>query len=240
MAASRADRVPSTRTADRRQRVLEAALAAITERGVTDTRMADIAARAGMSPGHVLYYFRSKAHILAELLKWNEDRFHQMLEADLRRARSARGRLLRAIRASVPSGRGDPHWLLWLEVWAMAPHDRALLENQGLQESRFQELLAVLIREGQASGEFDASIDAEEAAARLSAVIDGLAIQVAIGAPQMDGRRMLRLATDEATALLGDGGREPRTVDVPRSHHSPPRRSRYRSATRTSVSRSKL
>jgi AcrR family transcriptional regulator len=239
MGSSRADRVPSTRTADRRHQVLEAALAAISDRGVPETRVTDIAERAGMSPGHVLYYFRSKAHILAELLQWNEDRFHEALEADLRRARSARRRLLRAIQASVPSGRGDPHWLLWLEVWAMAPHDRALLENQELQESRFQALLAVLIREGQAAGEFDASIDAEEAAARLSAVIDGLAIQVAIGAPQMDRRRMLLLVTNEATSLLGDG-RDPRAGAWTRPHGAPPRRSIYRSATRTSVSRSKL
>ena len=198
--------------------MLEAALAAITERGVPDTRMSDIATRAGMSSGHVLYYFRSKAQLLAELLQWNEDRFHRELQADLRRARSARQRLLRLIKASVPSGSGDPHWLLWLEVWAMTPHDRGLFENQGLQESRFQDVLAVVIREGQASGEFDASVDAGLAAARLSALIDGLAIQVAIGAANMDRRRMLRLATEEATSLLGGGGRvESRT---PRRRHA--------------------
>jgi AcrR family transcriptional regulator len=226
MARSRSDRASSTRTTDRRQQVLEAALAAVTERGVPDTRMSDIAARAGMSPGHVLYYFRSKAHILAELLQWNEDRFHRRLQADLRRARSARQRLLRAIRASVPAGRGDPHWLLWLEVWAMAPHDRSLLENQVVQESRFQELLAVVIREGLASGEFDTSVGAEEAAARLSALIDGLAIQVAIGAPEMDGRRMLRLVTDEANLLLRADARHTRTRVAPPAHRPPSRRSR--------------
>lgn len=200
-----AARVRIDRSADRRQQVLEAALAAITERGVPDTRMSDIAARAGMSPGHVLYYFRSKGQLLADLLQWNEDRFHRELRAALRRARSARQRLRRVIEASVPSGPGDPHWLLWLEVWAMAPHDRRLLENQGLQESRFQDLLTVVIRDGQASGELDGSIDAEQAAARLSAMIDGLAIQVAIGAARMDRRRMLRLATEEAASLFGDG-----------------------------------
>jgi AcrR family transcriptional regulator len=203
--------------------VLEAALAAITERGVPDTRMTDIAARAGMSPGHVLYYFRSKANILTELLQWNEDRFHRELDADLRRARSARQRLLRAIRASVPAGRGDPHWLLWLEVWAMAPHDSGVLENQGLQESRFQQVLAIVIREGQASGEFDPRVDATEAAARLSALIDGLAIQVAIGAPNMDRRTMLRLATDEATSLLGSGA-SARAPSAAGSHRGNPSR----------------
>ena len=188
---------------DRRRRVLEAALAAITERGVADVRMKDIAERSGMSPGHILYYFRSKADILLEVLQWNEDRFHEELRGALKRERTPRQRLLRAIKASVPSGAGDPHWLLWLEVWAMAPYDRQLLENQQFQGRRFQDVLEVIVGEGQATGDFDASIDAAEAAVRLSAVIDGLAIQVAVGAPGMTPRVMLRLATAEARSLLG-------------------------------------
>ena len=186
----------------RRQRVLEAALAAITERGIPDTRMADIAARAGMSPGHVLYYFRSKAHILTELLRWNEDRFHEGLQAKLAKTTSAREQLMHLIRDSIPDGRGDPHWLLWLEVWAMSPHDRELLEDQELQGRRFQDLLTVVITEGQASGEFDPSLDATDAAVRLSALIDGLAIQVAMGSPGIDREAMLRIATSEVGSLL--------------------------------------
>ena len=188
---------------ERRQRVLKAALAAITERGIPDTRMADIAARAGMSPGHVLYYFRSKAHILAEVLRWNEDRFHEQLQAKLTKTTTARERLMHLVRASVPDGRGDPHWLLWLEVWAMSPHDRELLEDQELQERRFQDLLAVVIGDGQASGEFDSSLEATDAAIRLSALIDGLAIHVVIGAPGIDRDAMLRIATSEAASMLG-------------------------------------
>lgn len=188
---------------ERRQLVLEAALAAITERGILDTRMADIAARAGMSPGHVLYYFRSKAHILTEVLRWNEDRFHEQLQTKLAKTTTARERLMHLVRESVPNGRGDPHWLLWLEVWAMSPHDRELLEDRELQERRFQDLLAIVIGEGQASGEFDTSLDATDAAIRLSALIDGLAIHVAIGAPGIDREVMLRIATSEAASLLG-------------------------------------
>jgi hypothetical protein len=107
------------------------------------------------------------------------------------------------IKASVPERAGDPHWLLWLEVWAMAPHDRGLLQNQDLQEGRFRELIAVAIGDGQAAGEFSGDVDAEEAAVRLSALIDGLAIQVATGADGMDRRKMTRLVTADAASLLG-------------------------------------
>jgi AcrR family transcriptional regulator len=195
-------RAPRSKSDERRQRVLEAALAAITERGIPDTRMTDIAARAGMSPGHVLYYFRSKAHILTELLRWNEDRFHERLQGKLAETPSAQERLMHLVRDSIPERRGDPHWLLWLEVWAMSPHDRELLEDQELQGRRFQDLLTVVITEGQASGEFDPSLDATDAAVRLSALIDGLAIQVAMGSPGIDREAMLRIATSEVGSLL--------------------------------------
>jgi AcrR family transcriptional regulator len=199
--------VRDRRAAERRERVLQAALAAITERGIADTRIADIAARSGMSPGHVMYYFGSKAGILAELLRWNEDRFHERLESDLASATSARARLHTVIRASVPSGSGDPHWLLWLEVWARAPRDRDLLADQGLEETRFQDLLTVVIREGQASGEFSTDVDAARAAIRLSATLDGLAVRVATGAPGVEPASMLEMAIEEAASVLGEGAR---------------------------------
>jgi AcrR family transcriptional regulator len=196
-------RASTAKGEERRQRVLEAALATITERGIPGTRMADIAARAGMSPGHVLYYFRSKTHILAEVLRWNEDDFHDRLRAKLRKTRTARGRVMQLLRSSVPDGKADPHWLLWLQVWAMSPHDRELLQDQEDQDRRFQTLLAGVIEEGQRSGEFDATLDAAEAAIRLSALIDGLAIHVATGARLIDRAAMLRIATSEAESLLG-------------------------------------
>ena len=195
----------SPKGALRRQQVLEAALACISERGIHETRMTDIAERAGMSPGHVLYYFGSKGRLLAEVLRWNEDRFHEQLTVELGRGGSARQRLERLIRASVPAGRGDPHWLLWLEVWAKAPHDPDLLRDQERHEARFRVLLEDVIRDGQARGEFDPTSDPVRTAFRLSALIDGLAVQVAIGAPAMDPRTMRRIALDEAASLAAGG-----------------------------------
>lgn len=193
----------SAKGALRRQQALEAALACISERGIHDTRIADVAVRAGMSPGHVLYYFGSKQRLLAEVLSWNEDRFHEHLAAELARARTARQRLERLIRASVPTGRGDPHWLLWLEVWSNAPHDLDLLADQERQEARFRSLLEQVLAQGQASGEFDLATEPASAAVRLSALIDGLAVQVVIGAPAMDPRRMRRIALDEVASIVG-------------------------------------
>ncbi|MGZ8597840.1 MAG: helix-turn-helix domain-containing protein, partial [Actinomycetota bacterium] len=42
---------------DRHQEILEAAARVITDRGLAETRIQDIAERCGVSPGLILYYF---------------------------------------------------------------------------------------------------------------------------------------------------------------------------------------
>src|SRR5215472_3451140 len=65
-----------------RDRILKAALELITEAGIDQVRVAEIARRASMSSGQVMYYFTSKEHILLETLAWSD---HQ----DIRRTRAA-------------------------------------------------------------------------------------------------------------------------------------------------------
>ena len=59
----------STRAGRRsRERILQASLDLITEAGIDRVRLAEIARRAGMSSGQLMYYFSSKEHILLETL----------------------------------------------------------------------------------------------------------------------------------------------------------------------------
>src|SRR6201984_489737 len=55
-----------------RDRVLQASLELIAEVGIDRVRLAEIARRAGMSSGQVMYYFATKEHILLETLAWQE------------------------------------------------------------------------------------------------------------------------------------------------------------------------
>src|SRR5215475_3833922 len=56
-----------------RDRVLQAAMELITEAGIDRVRLAEIARRASMSSGQVMYYFTSKEHILLETLAWQDN-----------------------------------------------------------------------------------------------------------------------------------------------------------------------
>jgi AcrR family transcriptional regulator len=65
-------------TADqRREQMLRAALEVIEERGFPETRIADVAARAGTSPALVIYYFKTKDQLLTEALRYAEDSWYE-------------------------------------------------------------------------------------------------------------------------------------------------------------------
>ena len=91
----------------RRVQILEAAVAVIGERGLCDTRITDIASRAGTSSALVIYYFESKDRLLAEALSFSEERFYEETANELAKLDSARDRLIRLIELSCSSGSGS-------------------------------------------------------------------------------------------------------------------------------------
>jgi AcrR family transcriptional regulator len=115
----------------RRRRVLEAAVEAIADVGVERLRMTDIARRADMTPGHILYYFERKERILAETLRWSEEELAVRRRQMLNRARTRRGRLHRFIDLYLPDDRDDPRWNLWTQLLVQTPDDAigALLDR---------------------------------------------------------------------------------------------------------------
>ena len=71
MATRAADGTEMPGTADqRREQMLHAALEVISTRGYADTRIADVAERAGVSPALVIYYFKTKDHLLTEAIRY--------------------------------------------------------------------------------------------------------------------------------------------------------------------------
>lgn len=181
--------------------MLEAALAVIADKGLDETRMVDIGDAAGMSAGHVMYYFPSKAELLMQALKWSEDRFLAQAQEAVRQLPTARERLWRLVELSVPETPADPGWILWLETWTRAPHDQRVARFGRDIEQRWLSVLAAVIREGQAAGEF-ADLNADEFAVTFSALIDGLSIRLVGGAGMLTRPRLLEICAEHLEAGL--------------------------------------
>src|SRR5215469_3673959 len=90
-------RLPSRTAVDRKRqpsgdearvRAMRAAMGAIAEMGAAKVRMADIAERAGMSTGHILYHFGKKDRLLLEVLVWSESDLTAEFQRELDQAPS--------------------------------------------------------------------------------------------------------------------------------------------------------
>src|SRR4029078_6058787 len=119
---------------DRHQEILEAAARVITDRGLAETRISDIAERCGASPCLILYYFESKDRLLVEALTYANDQFYLRLSRELRRIPSARKQLDRVIKLSAPGLLPEYERLdagaLWIEIWVRALRNPALAKER--------------------------------------------------------------------------------------------------------------
>ena len=77
----------------RREQMLHAALEVIVERGYPDTRITDVAERAGASPALVIYYFKTRDQLLTEALRYSEDRWYATATRRIEAIRTSAGRL---------------------------------------------------------------------------------------------------------------------------------------------------
>ena len=130
---------------DRRQEILAAAAQVITDRGLAETRIQDIAETCGVSTGLILYYFESKDRLLVEALTYANDQFYLRLSRELRKNPSARAQLDRLIELSIPGLLPEfsflDEWSLWVEIWVRATR---LFDLSGAAVLAALQLLAVV------------------------------------------------------------------------------------------------
>ncbi|MFB8777635.1 TetR family transcriptional regulator C-terminal domain-containing protein [Streptomyces broussonetiae] len=162
--------------AERRAQLLRAAVEQIEARGVAAVRIADVAAALGVSNALVLYHFSSKEKLVAAAFAHAAEDDLAHLRKLLGRRTTALRRLRTAVRWYAPTGQAKG-WRLWIEGWAAAPREPALLEVTRDLDQRWKAALAEVIAEGVAAGEFRCP-DPATTALRLTALLDGLAVQL--------------------------------------------------------------
>jgi len=179
----------------------------IGERGLCDTRISDIAERVGTSPALIVYYFRTKERLLADALTFAEDRFYSQTARELETIPDATGKLVRLIEISCsPSGGMQEwmdEWVLWLDLWTRAFRDAEVSNQRQVLDRRWRETIAAIVRDGQSAGEFDHGPDPDDLALRLASMIDGLAIQVVLGDPEVSSDRMREICLGLVSNELG-------------------------------------
>jgi AcrR family transcriptional regulator len=175
----------------RRPAILAAAAEVIRERGLENARVSDVADRVGTSAPTVLYYFATKAELLKEALISAEERYYEDLERQLADIESAGARLVKIVGGGAAEGDYDA--ALWIEVWARALRDPDLAATRAALDGRWRRTIAEVVRYGQKRGEFAAG-DPELFAVMLASLLDGFAVQIALGDTEATPERAAELS----------------------------------------------
>ena len=172
----------------RRGQMLHAALEVISERGFADTRIADIAERIGISPALVIYYFKTKDQLLTEAIRHYEDAWYDECTRRMDKLPTAADRLEELVGMMLLPDRDvepDENNKLWLDFWAQAARNPDVASTRRKSDERWRAVIASLVQSGQDAGEF-AATEPAPFAVFVSALLDGLAIQIALDDPVVD------------------------------------------------------
>jgi len=193
-------------TADqRREQMLRAALDVIAERGFAETRIADVAERAGTSPALVIYYFKTKDQLLTEAIRFSEDSWYETGMRRMAQIPTAAGKLEELVAmTTLPEADSYPasSWALWLDLWAQSVHHPEVAGVRQKFDERWRDLICSLVVAGQEAGEFG-PVDPVDFAVLMSSLLDGLAVQIALTDPVVDANRAFELSMRFAAAQLG-------------------------------------
>src|SRR4051794_14737112 len=167
-----AEPAPATENNEgRRVEMLDAAASLICERGFADTRIADVAKRAGVSSALVIYYFGTRDRLLVDALRYSEESFYESVEQMMAEEKSLRERLSLLIRwTCVREGEDDipGAWGLWFDLWAQAFRHPEIKEGRVELDARWRRIIVDAVD----SATVDRKIDSRAFALEFAALLD--------------------------------------------------------------------
>ncbi|MDQ3362263.1 MAG: TetR family transcriptional regulator [Actinomycetota bacterium] len=171
-------RVPKVVDHEERQREIAGAVwRAVARRGIEAATMREIADEAGFSTGVLAHYFEDKDALILHALHVSIERAAGRVG---RRSGGATG--LEALRSVLREGlpldderRGEMR--VWINFWGRATSSEALGREQGRWYTLWRSVVQALLEECRRAGEVSPDLDAEQEAAALVALVDGIGIQ---------------------------------------------------------------
>jgi AcrR family transcriptional regulator len=185
----------------RKDEILRATCDEVAKRGFAHTRAADVAANLGVSTGLIFYHFESKDALLSAAFAYAAERDLERLDAAATGTGSALRRLARVLTMYGPEGAGGG-WALWIDAWAAALRSPEMAEVSRRLDVRWKDTVADVIKQGVSSGEM-ACDDPSGAAWRITALLDGLAVQATVHEGVLTKRQITTWVRNLAAAELG-------------------------------------
>jgi TetR/AcrR family fatty acid metabolism transcriptional regulator len=159
----------------RRQQILDAAVIEIAQHGYYQTTIAMIARRAGVADGTIYLYFRSKQEILISIFDRAVGRFIEEGQRQLRSEQGAEAKLRRIMELHLSLVGKDRDLAVIFQVELRhSLHFLNLFSRRRIRE--YLEIIAEVVREGQAEGSFRSDLEPLLTAKAIFGVLDEMAI----------------------------------------------------------------
>jgi AcrR family transcriptional regulator len=182
--------------------LLRTACEVIVERGLANTRTADVAKAAGVSQALVFYHFNTKERLVAQAFTWAAEQDVDRLDAVIDSAAVPLEKLRKILKYYAPSSPASRSWGMWIDCWAESLRLPELEKVSRRLDLRWKDALTEVITTGVKDGDFVCE-DPSGAAWRLIALIDGLALAVTVHERVISRRQLSEWVRLAAARELG-------------------------------------
>jgi TetR/AcrR family fatty acid metabolism transcriptional regulator len=176
---------------ERRQQILEAALAVFSQKGYHATNVSDVAAQAGVSQGTIYWYFESKEELFQAAILFAFMDFGEAALGGLEEYPTATEKLVAMARAMENfADVAEGLFMLFLGYWASSDRREESAQIWTDLLTEYKDVVVGVIEGGVSNGEFK-PVDAEALVWALLAAYDGLAAY-GMFVPEMDLKQVNR------------------------------------------------
>jgi AcrR family transcriptional regulator len=191
------------RAARGKDELLAEAAEVIARRGIDHTRFADITEATGVAISTLQYSFGSREDLLLAVIE-------HAAKARLRRigevtasSLDPEGRLALLLQLALGESPSEPGGrLFWIEVWRAAVRDAEMRAVYTRMYDATLEALQQILHDGISQGLFPSTVNANDAAVQILALVDGLATPLLIEHPSLDSHKLRGLAADVCMTVL--------------------------------------
>jgi len=170
----------SSRTGDKRPRILEAAVRVFAKNGFYATRVSDVAKAAGVADGTIYLYFKSKDELLLSLFEDRVEKLLSYMRDELPKLTGAQAKLRRVIELQLGLLEGERDLAEVLTV-ILRQSTKLLKEYAAPKFTAYLEAIAKVVSEGQEAGVFRKDVSPLLVARATWGALDGIALTWALG-----------------------------------------------------------
>lgn len=186
------------------ERICEAACRVMAEKGLADTRVADIATLAGISSASVHYHFRSKDEVLLAAFRWACDQSNQALQGLVDDELEPVEHVRRLAELCVPAGgTARDEYVLWLELWSRVRNHPDFLQESLHMSRIWYEGVRRILQGGVDGGAFVPVAPLDEVCRRFLALAESLSYRATVGYREMPSKQAQQMLVRFAGEQLG-------------------------------------